>query len=128
MAASAWQWLCPGLGLIRRGRRRAGLGVALVVGSLWIAGLGLGGLPALDARPAPQGARAWFVLQAGVAASVPVERLGAWARGWKRPPEPALGRTGEAGGALIALAGLINWMAILTLWRPPRPAPEAPRG
>lgn len=112
LCAGAVAWAVPGLGHALIGCRRHAWAVGGGVGFLWIVGLAIGGLPALDARPAPVGSQAWFFAQAGAGPSVLAERLGASLRRGEAPPRLALGRGREVAALYLAAAGLLNAMAV----------------
>lgn len=112
LAAGALAWALPGLGHWLCGHRRHAVGVGMGVGFLWLAGLFVGGFSVVDARPAPSGQGGWFYAQAGVGASVVVERLHAGLRGGEAPPALALGHGREVATLYLAAAGLLNAMAI----------------
>ncbi len=112
LAAGALAWAVPGLGHWLCGYRRHAVGVGLGIGFLWLAGLLIGGFSVVDARPAPTGQRGWFYAQAGVGASVLVERLHVRMRSNEAPPALALGRGREVATLYLAAAGLLNAMAI----------------
>jgi hypothetical protein len=112
LAGGLAAWAVPGLGHGLCGYRRHGLVVGGAVGFLWITGLWVGGLSALDARPAPLGQRAWFMAQAGVAPSCLLEYAHTRMRRGDHPPVMALGRGRDVGTLLLASAGLVNLMAV----------------
>lgn len=112
LCAAVLAWTVPGLGHLLVGCRRHALAVGMGVGFLWFGGLAIGGLAALDARPAPAGARAWFFAAAGAGPSVLAEYLGASMRSGDAPPRLALGREREVATLYLAAAGLLNAMAV----------------
>jgi hypothetical protein len=127
VCAGALAWVMPGAGHAIIGCRRHAWVVCGAVGFLWTAGLAIGGLSALDARPAPAGARAWFIAQAGVGPSVFLERVGASMRAGETPPGLALGRGREVATLYLAAAGLLNVMAVAdAMLRAGERKPKAP--
>jgi hypothetical protein len=112
LCAGALAWVLPGAGHAVIGCRRHAWVVGGAVGFLWTAGLAIGGLSVLDARPAPAGARAWFIAQAAVGPSVLLERVGATLRAGDAPPDLSLGRGREVATLYLAAAGLLNLMAV----------------
>lgn len=138
-AASRWHltaalaaWLVPGLGHYLLGQRRRGLILAVSIGLLWLGGLLIGGVGAIDRTAHP----AWFLGQMLVSPSVIVEyyhvRLRTAGRDEPMPGEdpayrPSFARTNEQGVLYTALAGMLNLLAVIdVLYRDPRD-PRNPR-
>ncbi len=126
-AAAIAAWLVPGLGHYLLGQRARGLILAAAIGGLWLAGLGIGGVSAIDRAEHP----AWFFGQMLVAPSAVVNyyvlpRLQG-ASGLPDPRDnppayvPSFGRSNEQGVLYTALAGMLNLLAIIdVLYRDPR--------
>jgi hypothetical protein len=113
--AAVLAWLWPGLGHIAIGQRRRGRLVMAGVLFLFIGGLLIGGLDAVDSRED----RLWFLAQAmngpiafganllnqNVIKTIQDQDLRLMTRG--------LARVNELGTLFIALAGLMNLVAVL---------------
>jgi len=127
MAAALAGWLVPGLGHMLIGQRHRGgiLMVTLIL--LWAAGLTVGGINVIDHRSHAY----WFAGQMLIGPSVAVD----WyhqriKQGGSPQPEsvsgrvpayiPSFGRIAEQGRLFIALAGLLNLVAVIdVLYREP---------
>lgn len=131
IAAALAAWLLPGLGHFLLGQRKRGIILFISIGLMWAFGLGLGGISVIDRANHP----AWFVGQMFVGPSVVVnyyhtslrQRIG----GEPQPklgatsPEPvyipSFGRLHEEGTLFVALAGMLNILAILdVMYRDPQ--------
>jgi hypothetical protein len=120
-------WLLPGLGHMLIGQRQRGgiLMVTLLV--LWAAGLTVGGISVIDRKAHPY----WFAGQMLTAPSVMVDWYHQRLKqgGPPQPPSqtgrrpayvPSFGRVAEQGTLYVALAGLLNLVAMLdVLYRDP---------
>lgn len=126
VSAAVAAWLVPGLGHYLLGQRRRGIILAVSIGLLWLAGLLIGGVSAIDRTAHP----AWFAGQMLVAPSVVIEyyhtRLRSAGRDNPLPGDsaaytPSFARTNEQGVLYTALAGMLNLLAIIdVLYRDPR--------
>lgn len=130
--AEAWNptaalaaWLVPGLGHYLLGQRKRGVILCVSIGLLWLGGVLIGGVSALDR----QEHRYWFLGQMLVAPSVAVSYYqghlktyaGAHLPGPQNQYQPSYGRANEQGVLYTALAGLLNLLAIIdVLYRDPR--------
>ncbi len=144
VAAAFAAWVVPGLGHYLLGQRARGLILGVTIGGLWLAGVLIGGVDALDREDHP----AWFLGQMLVAPSVVVshwylptylEQGGREPRPQVEPDDPpppyvpSYGRVNEQGVLYTALAGMLNLLAILdVLYRDPtdprhRHVPAPPR-
>jgi len=121
-------WIFPGLGHLLAGDIKRGLILAVCIGSLWTAGLWLGGISVIEARQSGGPLRPWFFGQMLMAPSLLVEythdRYRAQYQGLEPTPEPdgsptlyspAYGRPYEIGTLYTALAGMLNLLAIIDL-------------
>ncbi len=113
-------WLLPGLGhlLLRQSGRGVILGIT--VGTLWLAGLLIGGISVVDRTDHP----AWFLGQMLIAPSFAAdlyrgklvrEHEGRFVPEDDPPFEPAYGRAHEQGTLFTSLAGLFNLLAIIDI-------------
>lgn len=123
-------FLLPGLGHAHLGERRRGVCIGVGVLSLFLGGLLIGGIDAVDRKEDFW----WFIAQAGVGpVAVATDRLHQSmkvtdpATGTRRSPNPdenprytkSLGKINEIGALYCALAGLLNLIAMLDAgWRP----------
>lgn len=139
-ARSRWQagaalaaWVLPGLGHLVLGERRRGVILMVTIGSLYLAGLLVGGLDVIDSREDTL----WFAAQTIAGPTTVV--LDTIHQRYLKPnaaPESdqlpyvrSLGRVNEMGTLFCAMAGLLNLLVILdVLYRiddtrqPPEPA------
>lgn len=112
-------WALPGAGHFIVGERARGVILFLVINSLWLAGLLVGGVCVID----HQENTAWFAAQSltgpSIVADVYFQRLRATS-----PPalpaqspayEPSFGRVNELGILFVGLAGLLNTLAIIDM-------------
>ena len=131
-AVAAWAW--PGLGHLLTGERSRGLILMAAIGGLYLTGLLVSGVSAVDR----DGQRLAFAGQAMIAPTLAIDR---WASGRIRETpgeldgwdvEPAIGRPREIGVLYTALAGMLNTLVILDVahrgQRGPRPQPAERRG
>ncbi len=119
MTAAVATWLLPGLGHYLIGERRRGSILAATVGTIWLAGLLIGGVSVIDRRDHP----AWFLGQMLLAPSVVVDFGHQYLRNQtpnpvpnptSSPPyEPSFGQVYEQGMLYTLLAGLMNLLAIM---------------
>ena len=121
--AAALAWLLPGLGHAWVGQPRRGAILACAILSVWLSGLLVGGLSAID-PPNDSDERhrsIWFVCQVMLAPSMPMVWTDRWLPHADRllglepgtEVTPALGHAAEQGVLLTALAGLFNLLAII---------------
>lgn len=125
-AAAFLGWLLPGLGHFALGQPRRAVVLAVSIGTLWLAGLLIGGISVIDRNDHP----AWFLGQMLIAPSFAANayraKLVAGHKGGfdpqDAPPfEPAFARAHEQGTLFTSLAGLLNLLAIIdVLYREPR--------
>lgn len=117
-------WIFPGLGHVLLGHVRRGAILAVTIGLLWVAGLLIGGISVIDRHHHP----IWFLGQMLVAPSLAVEaghrhlinQYGTPMPGEDPIYQPSFGRVHEQGTLYVALAGLLNLLAILdVLYRDP---------
>ena len=111
-------WLVPGLGHWVLGQHRRALILGVSIGLLWLIGLFIGGIGVIDAMEH----RPWFLGQAMMAPSVAVN-LGtqrikkaqlANTHSRKLPIyQPSFAHVKEQGILFTALAGLLNFLAIV---------------
>jgi len=128
VGAAVAAWLVPGLGHLLIGQRARGLVLGTTILSLWTAGLLIGGISVIEHRDQDGKWRFWFIGQAMVAPSLPVDYVHTKLRREHRrnhhgqvpmphhdttPYVPAYGRAHEQGTLYTALAGLLNLLAIL---------------
>jgi hypothetical protein len=125
-------WLVPGLGHIILGQVARGLAIMLAVIGLWLGGMLIGGIGVIDSLSPPEGpgdqpkVSLWFIGQAMVAPSLAinlfVENVNAVNRRENRfypspqdypAYQPSLGHSNELGTLSVALAGMLNLLAIL---------------
>ena len=150
--AAVAAWVFPGLGHLLTGQITRGIVLMVAIGSLWTAGLLIGGISVIEHRSESGAFRPWFLGQMLVAPTLPVDYLHlklreAHVREFGHIPEPddpripytpAFGRVHEQGTLYTALAGLLNLLAILHITylqpkriagpaspTPPTPAPAA---
>lgn len=119
MTAAVGAWLLPGLGHYLIGERRRGSILAATVGTIWLAGMLIGGISVVDRRDHP----AWFLGQMLLAPSVVADFTHAYLRTESpnpiphpaNPPryEPSFGQVYEQGMLYTLLAGLMNLLAIM---------------
>ena len=105
-------WVLPGFGHWLLGERRRSAVLCATIGTLWLAGVLIGGLHVIDRDAHPW----WFVAQSLTAPSIAVEY-------GKRYLEPihGVGSVSEQGVLYIALAGLLNLLAMIDVaFRMPR--------
>jgi len=142
LPAAIAAWVLPGLGHLMTGEVKRGIVLAVTIGSLWTAGLLVGGInviqakvqtaPATASTPAQYRVRPWFLGQMLTAPSLVVEythdRYRAQYHGEDPTPdpdgptlyEPSYGRPYEIGTLYTALAGLLNLLAIVdVIYREP---------
>jgi hypothetical protein len=134
LAAAFAGWLLPGLGHFLLGQPHRAVILAVSIGSLWLAGLLIGGISVIDRGDHP----AWFLGQMLVAPSFAADAYRArLVRDHHasflpedRPPfEPAYGRAHEQGTLFTSVAGLLNLLAMIDLLyrRPADAPPPVPR-
>ena len=123
--AAVAAWVFPGLGHAMSGELKRGAVLAVSIGLLWIAGLGIGGISVIEGRTASGQVRPWFFGQMLIAPSLLVEythdRYRAQYGGQEPEPDPArptlyepsYGKPYEIGTLYTALAGLLNLLAIV---------------
>ncbi len=124
-SAALFAWLLPGLGHVLRGERHRGFVLAVTIGGLWLTGLLIGGVGVVDRKAHPF----WFMGQCLVAPSIAVEQASLRVQAAQRVREingepdlfvPSLGRVHEQGVLFVALAGLLNLLAVIdVLYRVP---------
>lgn len=110
-------WLLPGVGHWLLGERPRGAVLSASIGSLWLAGLLIGGIGVIDSHTH----RAWFLGQMLVAPSIAVnwtaQKMSAGQLREDAADYPALrpshGRVKEQGILYTALAGLLNLLAMI---------------
>ena len=126
-AAAIAAWLLPGLGHIALGQRQRGCILMVVIGSLWLGGLLIGGISVIDHRHRTEQGQwsLWYFGQAMLAPSVAVNTAhqtlkrahpvrAPQAVSDPRPLyEPAYGHVMEQGVLYTALAGLLNLLCII---------------
>jgi hypothetical protein len=129
-------WLLPGLGHWLIGQRRRGGVLMLTLLLLWAAGLTVGGISVID----HERQRWWFLGQMLMAPSVAVDfyhqRLKPADQPLPRPKgetgqappyRPSFGHQAEQGTLYVALAGLLNLVAMLdVVYREPEEARHQP--
>lgn len=129
--AAIYAWLLPGLGHVAIGQRKRGVIVGLTILAVWLTGVFLGGVTAIERRQLEDENTGrtkfspWFLGQALIAPSFAVDlQLRHWQKmhgGWhphlyadKNPAyEPSFGKVNEQGVLYASLAGLLNLLAIL---------------
>ena len=119
MTAAVAAWLLPGMGHYLIGERRRGSILAATVGTIWLAGLLIGGISVVDWRDHP----AWFLGQMLMAPSVAANFAHQYLRDQNPNPvpnqriapryEPSFGQVYEQGMLYTLLAGLMNLLAIM---------------
>ena len=128
--AAVAAWLLPGLGHYLLGERRRAVILAVTVGSVWLAGLLIGGIGVVNRVKHP----AWFLGQMLVAPSVAVNFGRQFIDENHLMPvpdspnpcdhaiyEPSFGHVYEQGILYTALAGLLNLLVIMdVVYRHPR--------
>ena len=132
LPAAIAAWVLPGLGHLMGGEIKRGLVLGITIGSLWVAGLLIGGINVVEAKTADNRVRPWFLGQMLMAPSLLVEythdRYRAQYRGQEPTPdpdgptlyEPSYGRPYEIGTLYTALAGLLNLLAVVdVIYREP---------
>lgn len=135
IAAAFAGWLLPGLGHFLLGQPKRAVVLGITIGTLWLAGLLIGGISVIDRSDHP----AWFLGQMLVApswaanayrAQLVADHDGTFAPEDSPPFEPAYARAHELGTLFTSLAGLLNLLAVIdVLYRDPRdasPVPPAP--
>jgi hypothetical protein len=129
LSAGVAAWLFPGLGHMLLGQKRRGIILAVGIGGLWLAGFLIGGINTFDRTKIRES-----IVQVGQ-----VALAASWAAYYLihdplRPPlgadpldieahrfQPSLGRTNEQAVLYTALAGMLNFLAIVdVLYRDPR--------
>ena len=111
VAAAITGWVVPGLGHMLLGQKGRGLIIAAGIGLMWVGGLLIGGVGVIDREQHP----VWFFGQLLVGPSIAVDFF--------RPYldyQPALARVHEQGMLYVAMAGLLNLLAMIdVLYRDP---------
>jgi hypothetical protein len=135
-AAALAAWLVPGLGHWLIGQRYRGSILMVTLLLLWAVGLTVGGIGVIDHKTHPY----WFTGQMLAAPSVVVDWYHQRLKGHGgpqpesrtgRPPayEPSFGRIREQGTLYVALAGLLNLVAIIdVIYRDPEDPRHRPPG
>lgn len=117
-AAAVAAWVAPGVGHLLLGQRKRGLILLVSIGSLWLAGLMMGGITVIDHKAHP----AWFLGQMLVGPSLAADYYhqhlrsvdpGNLVPGESPAFEPSFARVNEQGVLYTALAGLLNLLAVL---------------
>jgi hypothetical protein len=122
-AAAAAAWLLPGLGHWLLGERRRGAILGVAIGTLWFAGVLMGGVSTIDMKQNSW----WFLGQMLTAPSLVVDQVRERALVKRQSPqdtprggyEPALGRTAEQAVLFTALAGLLNLLTMIDVMHRP---------
>lgn len=115
-------WAVPGMGHLLLGQRKRGAILLVTIAALWLMGLLLGGIGAVNRKPLDTETRVswWFYCQSGNVAHIFADQalhrffLKDGAPTLSAPAfEPSLGKLNEQGVLYTSLAGLLNIMAIL---------------
>lgn len=129
-------WVLPGLGHLLIGDIMRGLTLATAITLLWLGGIFVGGIGVIETRDAQENFRPWFLGQMLIAPSLVIEYTHDSYRAQYggnepdpsingQPPaySPSYGRVHEIGTLYTALAGLLNFLAIVdVIYRQPKPA------
>ncbi len=112
-------WALPGAGHFIAGERTRGVILFIVISSLWLSGLLVGGVTVID----HQENTAWFAAQSLVGPSIVADVFFQRLRSSNPPAlpgqspayEPSFGRVNELGILFAGLAGLLNTLAIIDM-------------
>lgn len=110
----------PGLGHAALGEVRRGALICLGVMGLFLGGMLIGGIDVVDRHED----KWWFVLQAGVGPTAfvvdSVHQRFVKEDGVSAPERKSLGRVNEVGSLFAAMAGLVNFIAVIdAFWHAP---------